>query len=88
MTLDRPFWGEGYASDAADALAELAFETLDLDVVAIGYERGNERSERFVESFVERHGGQYDGVLRNWTRVGDDVLDHHRYTVTREQYEA
>ncbi|MGB9963449.1 GNAT family N-acetyltransferase [Halobacterium hubeiense] len=88
VTLDRPFWGEGYASDAADALAELAFETLDLDVVAIGYERGNERSERFVESFVERHGGQYDGVLRNWTRVGDDVLDHHRYTVTREQYEA
>ena len=85
--LARPFWGEGYARAAATALTELAFDRLDLKLVAIGHEAGNDRSAAFVERFVEEFGGRYDGRLRNWTPVGDDVLDHHRYTVSREEYE-
>lgn len=86
--LARPHWGEGYGRVAATALADLAFDRLDLELVAIGYESGNERSKRFVESWVEDAGGQYDGRLRNWTRVGDEVLDHHRYTVSHDEWEA
>ncbi|MFC7155271.1 GNAT family N-acetyltransferase [Halomarina halobia] len=87
FVLARPFWGRGYAGECATALTELAFDRLDLDLIAIGYEEGNGNSERAVEKYVERYGGRYDGVLRNWTPIGDDVLDHHRYTVTREQYQ-
>ncbi len=85
--LARPHWGEGYACGAATALTELAFDRLDLELVAIGHEDGNDRSARFVERFVDEFGGRYDGRLRNWTPVGDSVLDHHRYTISREEYE-
>ena len=69
------------------ALTELAFNRLDLELVAIGYEEGNERSQRAVEKFIDVVGGQYDGVLRNWTPIGDEIADHHRYTVTQGQYQ-
>lgn len=88
ITLARPYWGNGYAVECALALTELAFEGLDLDVVAIGHEAGNERSKRAIENAVDAVGGGYDGVLRNRTPVGDEVLDHHRYTVTRAAYEG
>ena len=68
-------------------LCEANVDVFDLDLVAIGHEDGNERSKRAVEKFVETVGGQYDGVLRNWTPIGDEIADHHRYTVTREQYQ-
>ena len=84
--LGREFWGNGYAGEIAMALTGVAFERLDLEVIAIGFEEGNGRSERAVEKFVDRVGGQYEGRLRNWTPLGDEVADHHRYSVTREEY--
>lgn len=54
--------------------------------MVIDHEDGNERSKRAVGKFVETVGGQYDGVFRNWAPIGDVITDHHRYTVTREQY--
>jgi RimJ/RimL family protein N-acetyltransferase len=84
--LAKPFWGQGYAGECAMALTELAFDRLDLDIVAIGYEEGNKRSKRAVEKYIGTVGGEYDGILRNWTPTGDDIADHYRYTVTREQY--
>lgn len=86
MILAPPYWGREYAGECADLLTELAFEHLDLELVTIGYEKGNEKSERMVEKYIETYGGQYDGLLRNWTPIDDTVLDHHRYTVTQEQY--
>ncbi|SDL04896.1 GNAT family N-acetyltransferase [Natronorubrum texcoconense] len=85
--LAKPYWGQGYAGECATALTELAFDQLDLELVAIGYEEGNERSKRAVEKFINTVGGQYDGVLRNWTPIGDEIADHHRYTVTQGQYQ-
>lgn len=85
--LARPFWGEGYARGAAMALTDVAFDRLDLDLVIIGHEDGNERSRAFVETFVDEYGGRYEGRLRNWTPVGDSVLAHHRYTISREEYD-
>ena len=55
--------------------------------MAIVHEDGNEKSERAIEEFVETAGGQYNGVLRNRTPLYDEITDHHRYTVTREQYQ-
>ena len=83
----KQYWGSGYAGECAMALLRLAFDRLDLEVVAIGHEDGNEKSKRAIEKFVDTVGGQYDGVLRSWTPLGDEIADHHRYTVTREQYQ-
>lgn len=84
--LAKPYWGRGYAGECATVLTELALNRLDLKIVAIGYEEGNKQSKRAVEEFIETVGGQYDGVLRNWTPIGDEIADHHRYTVTQDQY--
>ncbi|WP_224269751.1 GNAT family N-acetyltransferase [Haloprofundus salinisoli] len=85
--LREPFWGRGYSGERAAALFELAFERLDLDLVGAAHQDGNEKSKRAIERYVDAHGGQYDGVLRNWIPKGDEVRDLHRYTVSREQYQ-
>lgn len=86
--LRRRFWGRGYSAERAGVLIELAFERLDLELVAIPFEDGNDRSRRAVEKYVDAHGGSYDGLVRNSTvRPDGRIIDHHRYTITREQYQ-
>ncbi|WP_306053513.1 GNAT family N-acetyltransferase [Natronococcus wangiae] len=85
--LGKSHWGNGYAEECALALTDLAFDRLDLDLVAIGHEEGNGRSKRAIERFTDSVGGQYDGILRNWTPIGFEIADHYRYTVTRDQYQ-
>ena len=86
----RPkFWGRGYSGERAAAMIDLALDRLDLDLVAVAHIDGNEKSRRAVEKYVERFGGQHEGLLRNF-QVNDDgsVVDMHRYTITNEQYET
>ncbi|NHN48368.1 GNAT family N-acetyltransferase [Halostella sp. JP-L12] len=87
LVLKERFWGRGYAGERAIAFMRLAFDHLDLDLVSTGYFEGNENSRKAIERYVDRVGGQYEGRLRNWVPHGDEVLDLHRYTVTREQWE-
>jgi RimJ/RimL family protein N-acetyltransferase len=84
--LRKPFWGRGYSGERAAAMLELAFDRLDLELVGASHQVGNERSRRAIEKYVERFGGQHDGVLRNFVPRGDEVRDLHRYTISREQY--
>ncbi|WP_458188210.1 GNAT family N-acetyltransferase [Haladaptatus sp. NG-WS-4] len=88
LWLRKPFWGRGYSGERAGALMELAFDRLDLELVAVEHLDGNEQSRRAIEKYVDAHGGQYDGILRNWQPDGDEVRDSHRYTISREQWAA
>lgn len=88
VILAQPYWGRGYAGECAEVLAGVAFDGLDLEVATLSYDEGNERSKRAIEKFLDRFGGQYDGVRRNATPRGDEVVDAHDYGVTREQYRA
>jgi len=86
MWLRKPFWGRGYSGERASAFMQVAFERLDLDVVAVECDADNEKSRRAIEKYVEVHGGQQEGTLRNWTDHGDGPATTHRYSVTREEY--
>ncbi|MFC7201808.1 GNAT family N-acetyltransferase [Halospeciosus flavus] len=87
--LRKPFWGRGYAGERADRFLELAFVRLDLDLVVAACAVENERAHGAIEKYVARHGGQYEGVLRNWhPRADGSVADLHEYTVSAEQYAA
>lgn len=87
--LRKRFWGRGYSGERASAVVELAFERLDLDLVAVPVQDGNEKSRQAVKKYVTAHGGQYDGIVRNSTvRPDGTIIDHHRYTITQEQYRA
>lgn len=87
LILMKPFWGRGYSGERATALMELAFEQLDFELAAAGYNEGNEKSKRAIEKYIETYNGQYDGILRNWVPMGERIDDLHRYTVTQEQYD-
>lgn len=85
--LRRPFWGRGYSGERAAAFIQVAFEHLDLEAVAVTHERGNEKSRRAIEKYVEAHGGRHEGLLRNFVADQEGgVVDQRRYTITREEY--
>jgi RimJ/RimL family protein N-acetyltransferase len=84
--LRERFWGRGYSGERADALLELAFERLNVGVVAVLVHGENDRSRRAVEGYVDRHGGRYEGRLRNHAGRHDRPADHHRFSISREEY--
>ncbi|MEF8937851.1 MAG: GNAT family protein, partial [Halovenus sp.] len=73
--LRKPFWGKGYSGERAGRLLELAFEQLDLAVVAVTHDPENENSRRAIESYVERFGGRKEGRIRNDMVVDGEPLD-------------
>ena len=56
-----PYWGRGFASEAARELLRHAFEDLDLRRVWCGYYAGNERSKRVQEKL----GFKYQRTIEN-----------------------
>lgn len=86
--LRKPYWGQRYSGERADALLEIAFERLDFDVVAIPLHSENTNSYRAVGRYVDRHGGRYEGVLRNHAGRYDEPVDHHRFTISQREYRS
>jgi len=86
--LREPFWGRGYSGERADALLRIAFEELDIGVVAVPIHGENERSRRAVEKYVDRHGGRYEGLLRNHATRDDGPVNHYRSSISRAEYES
>lgn len=82
------YHGRGYAGERADALVSLSFDRLDLELVAAGHTDGNDASRKAIEKYVDRWGGEYEGVLRNWLVLDDEPRDLHRYSISREEYAA
>mgnify|MGYP000370790351 CR=1 FL=1 len=82
------YHGRGYAGERADALIALAFDRLDLELVAAGHTDGNDASRKAIEKYVDRWGGEYEGVLRNWLVLDDEPRDLHRYSISAEEYAA
>ncbi|EMA51211.1 GNAT family N-acetyltransferase [Halococcus thailandensis] len=84
--LRKRFWGRGYSGERAAALIELAFDRLDLEVVAVTHHADNAKSRHAVENYVEAHGGRREGLLRNWLPYDEGVADEYRYTITQDEY--
>lgn len=85
--LRKRYWGRGYSAERAFALAELAFERLNLDALSVGHVVPNENSEAAVSRYVERMGGRHEGVVRNAVPFPDgEVLDEVRYSVRQTEW--
>jgi len=85
--LRKKFWGREYATERAEALLSVAFDQLELALVEITHQDGNEKSRRSVQKCIDTYGGQYEGLLRNWTQTTDGVVDEHRYTISAAEYD-
>jgi RimJ/RimL family protein N-acetyltransferase len=89
MWLRKPFWGRGYSGERAAAHMHLAFDRLDLEMVAVTHEVGNDKSRRAIEKYVDRFGGRREGAFRNFeTHLDSGPVDSVRYTVSRDEWVA
>lgn len=85
--LRKRFWGRGYSGERADAMFELAFDRLDLDLVRVSHLPANENSQRAISKYVERHGGRREGRFRNRVAFDDgSVHDTVEYSVCQKEW--
>lgn len=66
-----PFWGQGYATEAASAAVAFGFETLRLNRIFAHHFDGNAGSGRVLEKIGMRHEGRFRQHIRKWDRFID-----------------
>ena len=71
--LGKPFWGQGYATEAAHRLVTYAFEALGLETVHAGWFYDNAASGHVLAKLGARHNGSNMRVCR---ARGMEVLCH------------
>lgn len=86
LWLRPPFWGRGYSGERAQALAALAFDVFDLEVVTVSHVVDNEKSQRAIEKYVHKLGGRRDGVKRNNIIIDGDPRDEYFYSISRDEW--
>ncbi len=79
--LDDAAWGHGYATEAAGALLEWAFDTLDLNRIQAEADTRNAASARVLEKL----GFLLEGTLREDCVVNGDVSDSWVYGLLRRE---
>jgi [ribosomal protein S5]-alanine N-acetyltransferase len=76
-------WGHGFATEAAGAMLQWAFDTLDLNRVQSGADTRNRASERVLEKL----GFVREGTLREACIVNGEVSDDSVYGLLRWEWE-
>jgi RimJ/RimL family protein N-acetyltransferase len=80
--LGKPFWGQGYASEAAHGLARFAFDRLNAPTVWAGWFHDNPASGNVLMKLGARHNGSR---MRDCLARGHKVLCH-EMLLTREAF--
>jgi ribosomal-protein-alanine N-acetyltransferase len=81
--IGRPWWGKGYATEAAKAVLQYGFRHMRLRMVTIYHYPFNERSRRVIE----KCGFSREGILRMGSQLWNGVIyDDVCYSMTREEY--
>jgi RimJ/RimL family protein N-acetyltransferase len=87
LWLRKPFWGRGYSAERATAFLALAFDRLDLDLVAVTHTVENDRSRQAIEKYVDRFGGRREGRFRSFETDPDGGgVDFVRHTVAHDEW--
>ncbi len=80
--LDEAAWGQGFATEAADAVLQWAFDTLDLNRVQAETDTRNTASSRVLEKL----GFVREGTLREDCIVDGEVSDSWVYGLLRREW--
>ncbi len=74
-----PFWGNGYATEAASAVLEYGFKKLKLDRIFASHFKGNDKSGRVLRKIGMRH----EGSVRHGVMKAGKLLDVEIYAIVR-----
>ena len=66
-----PYWGQGFATEAASAVMAFGFEVLRLNRIHASHFAGNTASQRVLEKIGMRHEGLSRQHARKWNRFVD-----------------
>ena len=81
--INEECWGQGYATEAAQAVLAYGFEQKGLEMVSAYAYPWNKGSKRVLE----KCGFQYEGTLKLAVKMYDgSIYDNDCYAITREQW--
>ena len=72
--IGRPYWGRGYATEAAAALVRYAFGTLDINRIYAFHMARNPASGRVLSKLGMRQEGLLRQRVRKWGRFEDTLI--------------
>lgn len=82
--IGKPYWGRGYATEAAKEMVRWGFNQMGLEVISAYCFTHNSRSRRVLE----KCGMQYEGLLRRAERIYDgSIQDELCFSITKEEYD-
>ena len=82
--IGEPYWGFGYASEAAKAVVDYAFEEDDVTTLLGGARITNAASRRVLE----KCGFEYQGYGKTYSRALDEEGPVDRFALTRPRYQG
>jgi RimJ/RimL family protein N-acetyltransferase len=77
-----PYWGQGYVTEAAQAVVAFGFETLRLRRIFAHFFAGNTASQRVLEKIGMKHEGRFRQHVQKWDRF----IDIENYGVLAEDF--
>jgi len=82
--LGVPYWGQGYATEAAREVLRYGFEDLRLHRIFASHFKHNPASGRILQKLGMHHEGCQREHLRKW----DQFVDSELYGILRKEWEA
>lgn len=82
--IGKPYWGRGYATEAAAALVGYGFDVLGLNRIYAYHFTRNPASGRVLQKIGMRH----EGTLREHTMKWGELLDDELYAVLAQDLRA
>jgi [ribosomal protein S5]-alanine N-acetyltransferase len=82
--IGRDYWGNGYASEAANALTTYVFDVIGLDRL---YAKADSQNVASLRIFTKL-GFEFDCVLTDLTGDNQDCNGELKYLLTKERYKA
>ena len=80
--IGMPFWGNGYATEAARAVVGYGFDNFDLNRIFAAHFAGNNASGKVLRKI----GMRYEGCMRQAIIKRDRFIDLERYAILRSDY--
>jgi ribosomal-protein-alanine N-acetyltransferase len=80
--IGKPFWGKGYASEAAEGVLRYGFEQLGMRRIFAGYFARNASSGNVLKKI----GMQYEGTLRQHQLKWGEAMDVVFYGILRDEW--
>ena len=80
--IGKPYWGQGYCTEAAHAVVRYGFETLGLNRIHARYMTRNPASGRVMQKIGMKHEGHLRQDIKKWGKFDDAEI----YGILRSEF--